>query len=344
MNFRKTILMGAVAMGIIGAAGAGGVLLAGRQNTTVVRRADSSETARTESSVSAESDSAGTDNYIKDTFDGSVTYEGVKYEVNTAIDTVLFLGIDSSDQSREGIGIDEGGRSDTIILFAIDNENKVITPLEINRDTMVNVDIYDNDGNYLAQGLQHLTMQYSYGNTPSKASNLIKEKVSDLLCRTRIDSVISLTMEGIEPMVDSMGGVTLQLQTDETEIDPTYTKGTIVHLDGAAAFDFVHTRDIETRGSNESRMSRQTQFMLAFFQTIKETGDSIIETMEEAGGDYLYEDIDADTMKHFTEYDRADKVYTLPGDSVEGKLHDEFYVDENKLTELVLELFYKRAE
>ncbi|MCR4902543.1 MAG: LCP family protein [Butyrivibrio sp.] len=343
MDFRKAILMGAVAIGIIGAAGAGGVFLAGRQNATVVRRAESSQVAQTESSAATQSDSAGTENYVKDTFDGSVTFEGVKYEVNTAIDTVLFLGIDSSDQSREGIGIDEGGRSDTIILFVIDNENEVITPLEINRDTMVNVDIYDNDGNYLAQGLQHLTMQYSYGNTPSKAGNLTKEKVSDLLCRTRIDSVISLTMEGIEPMVDSIGGVTLQLQTDETEIDPSYTKGAIVHLDGAAAFDFVHTRDIETRGSNESRMSRQTQFMLAFFQTIKGSGESIIETMEEAGGEYLYEDIDADTMQHFTEYDKAGEVLTLPGESVEGKLHDEFYVDENKLTELVMQLFYKKA-
>ena len=338
MNIRKMILLCAIGVGVTGIAGIGGFLFASKQNN-VVRRADA------DSSISSDASSEASSNgLIKDSFDGSVTYNGVRYEYNTAIDTVLFLGVDNSDQSREGIGITEGGRSDAIILFVIDNENKFITPLEISRDTMVSVDIYDNDGNYLTQGIEQLTMQYSYGTSPRNACNLTKEKISDLLFRTRIDSVVSLTMDGIAPVVDAIGGVTLTLTTDETDIDPSYTEGATIHLDGEAATEFVHTRDTSMRGSNNDRMSRQTQFMLALFQTITKNGNSVLETMESAAADYLYEDIDADTMKHFTEYDYSGTVLTLPGENVAGDLHDEFYVDGDKLTEIVLDLFYKEAE
>ena len=336
IKMKNKFLLAILAATMILVAGVGGFLLSSHRTGNVVRRAE----VQSSKDISLEDN---TEIYTRDSFDGSISYNGKRYEKNTAIDTILFLGIDNSDLSREGIGIDEGGRSDTIILFVIDNENRTITPLEINRDTMVNVDIYDNDGNYLTQGIEQLTMQYSYGDNPKKASNLTKEKISDLLCRTRIDGVISLTMDGIEPIVDSIGGVTLKLLSDETNLDPSYVQGAVIHLDGTAAKDFVHKRDTEIRGSNMERMSRQTQFMIALFQCMKEKGSDIVETMEEAAGDYLYEDIGADSMSHFIEYDYAGTVLTLPGENKTEGLHDEFYVDENKLTEIVLDLFYKES-
>ena len=311
---------------------------------TIANNKNAEAVKRMEGSSADEATVAGASRpYERDSFDGSILYGDNRYEANSHIDTVLFLGIDSSSQEREGVGITEGGRSDTIILFVIDNDKQLITPLEINRDTMVDVDIYDNDGNYLAQGVEQLTMQYAYGNTPQKASNLTREKVSDLLGRKRIGSVISLTMDGIEPIVDSIGGVKLTLQSDETDIDPSYTAGKTIHLDGATAKAFVHNRDVEVRGSNISRMSRQTQFMLAMFQTIKSQGSSIVETMEDAAGDYLYEDIDADSVDHMTHYDYSGEVLSLPGENVESGIHDEFYVDDDKLTELILDLFYIKS-
>lgn len=353
MNGRNKKNIYTIAICILLLVGIGLVLIATRDTNDYVQR--SNDIIQAEDNVQTSADITQEENTLEvdivepdmpmtDAFDGSVTYKGKKYEVNRNLDKVLFLGVDNSDLSREGAGIDEGARSDTIILFLLDNDTETITPLEINRDTMVDVDIYDNDGKYISQGEMQLTMQYSYGDDARKASSLTKEKVSDLLGRTRINSVISLTMDGIEPIVDSIGGVTLKLLSDETEIDPSYKEGTIIHLDGASAEDFVHLRDLERRGSNEERMSRQTQFMLAMFQTIKAQGNSVIETMEDAAGDYLYKDIDADTLSHFAQYEYAGDVYTLPGTIVAGNLHDEFYVDDEKLTELILDLFYKEAQ
>jgi LCP family protein required for cell wall assembly len=346
MNMRNTFINSAFVIGAIVIAGVSGFILAQRQNANVVRR--SQETAIVDDSLprtqeyqqsSYEDISGGS----RDRFDGSITFKGEKYEVNTAVDKVLFLGIDQSDQTRKGIGIQEGGRSDAIILFAIDNERKAITPLEINRDTMVQVDIYDNSGEFLTRGEEQLTMQYSYGDSPRKASNLTREKVSDLLGRTRIDSVVALTMDGIEPVVDSIGGVVMKLETDETDFSPSYTKGAVINLDGPSAKAFIHDRDVTVRGSNIARMNRQTQFMLALFKNIHEKGGEVLTTMEEAAGDYLYEDIDADSMDHFADYEFDGEVVTLPGENVEGTLHDEFYVDEEGVMEVVLKLFYKKA-
>lgn len=337
MDKKKIYMMIAAAVIVIGIAVFAGAKLSEVNKTTSITRKTDSENGSTTESTDEDSD------FIRDSFDGSVTYKGQRYEINTRIDTVLFLGIDTSDQTREGIGIDEGGRSDTIILFVIDNEKQQITPLEINRDSIVDVDIYDNEGNYLTTGKEQLTMQYAYGRDTIQACNLTREKVSDLLGRTRIDSVISLTMEGIEPIVDSIGGVTLQLEDDQTVLDPSYTKGAIVTLDGQRAYDFVHTRDVTIRGSNMERMSRQTQFMMALFNTIHGKGSSFIETMENSAGDYLYQDIDADSIDHLASYDYSGNVLTLPGENVAGAIHDEFYIDDKKLLEVVLELFYKKV-
>ena len=338
MNNKGKIILGALILVII--------LFAVVTHETISHNSKADSVKRSDSYIQEEEEKpevAGARRLTRDSFDGSLTFDGIKYEANSHIDTVLFLGIDSSNQEREGVGISEGGRSDTIILFVIDNDKELITPLEINRDTMVDVDIYDNEGNFLAKGTEQLTMQYSYGNTPQKACNLTREKVSDILGRKRISNVISLTMDGIEPIVDAIGGVTLQLQTDETDIDPSYTEGATITLDGAAAKDFVHTRDVETRGSNISRMSRQTQFMIAMFQTIRSQGSSVVETMENAAGDYLYEDIDADSIDHMTSYDYSGEVLNLPGENVEGPLHDEFYLNDDEVTGLILDLFYIRS-
>ncbi|WP_026524037.1 LCP family protein [Butyrivibrio sp. MB2005] len=351
MKKREVLVLAIIFVCVILFTGIGGFLISERRNNNVVRKSDS---AVAEPADKNEEDDAGTTDekdesdvkpevYTRDSFDGSIIYQGKRYEKNTAIDTVLFLGIDNSNQSREGVDLAEGGRSDTIILFAIDNENKIIAPLEINRDSMVDVDIYDNDGNYLAQGFEQLTMQYSYGKSAREACNLTKNKISDLLCRTRIDGVISLTVDGIKPIVDQIGGVDLKLETDETQLDPSYCKGAFVHLDGASARDFVHIRDAEVRGSNIERMSRQTQFMLAMFQKIRMQGGSVIEEMEDAAGDNLYEDVNADILTHFTDYEYSEEILMLPGENKTDGIHDEFYIDENKLTEMILKLFYMES-
>ena len=36
--------------------------------------------------------------------------------------------------------------------------------------------------------------------------------------------------------------------------------------------------------------------------------------------------------------------YSLPGENQKGKFHDEFIVDQDKLTELVLKLFYEEEK
>lgn len=345
VNIRKIFVYGVFSVVAIGTVGIGGFVFARRQNINIVRRnpgnvvvEDSS--SQTDSSSDDFEDILGAQ---KNRFDGSMIYNGDKYEVNTAVDKVLFLGIDQSDQKREGIGIQDGGRSDIIILFVIDNEKRTITPLEINRDTMVQVDIYDNKGKFLSRGEKQLTMQYSYGDNPRRASNLTKEKISDLLGRTRIDSVVALSMDGIEPIVNSIDGVVMKLETDETNISPEYTKGAVIHFDGASAKKFVHDQDVSAKGSNIDRMNRQTRFMLALFRNIQEKGGEILQTMEDAAGDYLYEDIDADSMDHFTDYEFTGEIMTLPGENVEGALHDEFYAYEEGVMETVLKLFYKKV-
>ena len=57
---------------------------------------------------------------------------------------------------------------------------------------------------------------------------------------------------------------------------------------------------------------------------------------------YIETDLDADTMKDLASYTMADKSYTMPGTSIEGKTHDEFYVDDDAFVPILLELYYNK--
>ena len=59
--------------------------------------------------------------------------------------------------------------------------------------------------------------------------------------------------------------------------------------------------------------------------------------------DYLITDITADDIETLSTYE-LDKTIIVPGEEVAGEKHDEFYVDDDALYKIIVELFYKPVE
>ncbi len=271
----------------------------------------------------------------------TVIYNGKTYSRKSDVNTILFLGIDREADSDLKDVAGGGGCADTIMLMFADENSKNIDILEISRDTITEVDVYNFDRDYLYSGDMQLCLQYSFSDSAKRGSLLTRDTVSQLLFGTEIDSYCSLTTKGLADIVDVMGGIELTFDQDYTYIDPAYTEGATIKMNSAEVDTFVRYRDTDTVGSNNDRMSRQAWFIKELIGVIKHSDCSIADLYTAAGSE-LCSDMDAETMALFADYS-INSIKTVPGNSKAGELHDEFYPDMIALRELLIGYLYEET-
>lgn len=275
----------------------------------------------------------------------TVEVDGVRYRLKDSLQTILFLGADDGGSAVPGVAPGEGRRADTILLFLLDNAQKEIRLLAVSRDTMADVDVYEANGRYAYTAPTHINMQYFYGDSPSRSCYLMKRAVSRLLYGMRMDSCLSLNAQGIVTIVDFLGGLTITMPEDYTQIDPRYQAGASLTLTGEETERLLRYRDTSVHGSNEARVERQTRLVKALVEKLQaNTSVARLEELLDSAGRDVYSDLDAETLKRLVSYRLNPETLTLPGTLVEGANHDEFHVDEAALRRLVIELFYQPVE
>ena len=280
----------------------------------------------------------GTD--MQDSMERTIVQDGGTWRYNTRLRTVLFMGVDTRAGAENKIGIGNNGRSDTLLLFVIDPDNERIQLITVSRDTMTKVDVYDKDRNYLFSGKMQLTMQYSFGDSASRSCQLVKKKVSELLYDLPISYYCSLTLDGILAASDLLGGITLTLEDDWTDIDPTYTAGSTITLKGDSLERFLRYRDTEVSGSNDVRMARHGWFIRQLFGQMGKLGSTGVDMLLNKLDPYLETDMDGDTIKQLTKFQFSDEILKVPGQTIAGKAHDEYYVDDEACRQMILDVFY----
>ncbi|MCD8355072.1 MAG: LCP family protein [Clostridia bacterium] len=277
----------------------------------------------------------------------TIYYRGKTYRYNSDLMNVLFLGIDTSDeitlQDMPGLA----GQSDCIFILSANRKEETVHLLQISRDTMTEVDLFDVSGNYLTSIQAQIATQYAYGNGEQSSCWAAKKTISELLYSLPIDAYISMNLEGISKMNDAVGGVTLTLTQDATEIDSSFRKGNTVTLNGEQAEAFVRYRDINVSGSNQDRMERQMQYLPALLQAARNavgsSGD-YYKTFYHVLEPYTVTDLSAEQMNQLAAYDFLEnEVETVPGTLQAGTEYDEFYVDDNELYALIIDLFYQEV-
>ena len=282
---------------------------------------------------------------VEDTTDwSSITYQGEQWNRNRRLKTVLFLGIDKKAQVQSHSLIGTGGRADTVLLFVMDPDSRTTKILQISRDTILPVDVYNEDRELLYTGEMQINMQYAFGESAARSCFLMKKKISELLYGVPVDSCCAVTIDGMVSIVDALGGVPLTLEEDWTDIDPAYTAGASVTMDGRAVERFVRYRDTAEVGSNDVRMERQAWFFTKLLSILKKRGSAELIDLLDQAGDGVYTDMDAETMKDFTKYSLGSDPVKLPGETRRGELHDEYSLNEGALRELILNTFYTKAE
>ena len=276
-------------------------------------------------------------------------YNGTAYAKREDLETVLLLGVDKFEgETPEGYVNNQ--QTDFLLLLVMDKQNETCTPIQLNRDTMTQIQILGVTGEPAGTFTGQLALAHTYGSGEEDSCENTVLAVSNLLYGMEIDHYVSLTMDGVALLNDLVGGVTVEVLDDFSGIDESLVQGETVTLQGQQALTYVRSRGGMEDSSNLHRMERQRQYLAALQQQLKAavqqedgfTLDALLQLNEYMVSDCTVEQLSAlaDNMAHY----QVSDILTTPGDAQEGEEFMEFTVDEAALQQLVMDVFYEPVE
>ena len=204
----------------------------------------------------------------------SIEIDGKTYVYKDGIETVLVIGLDAFGKAEPNDSYNNDRQADLIVLLVLDRHEKTCTAIQINRDTMTNVPILGITGQQIGITNQQISLSHTYGNGGIDSCHNVAVTVSRMLYDLPIDSYVSMTMDGIKTLNDLVGGVTLTVLDDFTGVDDTLIKGETVTLMGDHALNYVRSRSNLEDSTNVRRMTRQRQYMEAFYEQGKKCAEN----------------------------------------------------------------------
>lgn len=276
-----------------------------------------------------------------------VYYKGERYEFNTRIATILFMGIDKREMETGAIA-GTGGQADALYLLTYDTTTGKIKILCLNRDSMTDISRYDEAGVYYDTSEAQLCLAYAYGDGQQLSAENQVTAVERFIYNVPINAYYAIDLSALKILNDDIGGVTLTPQYTFK----SFTKGLEITIKGDMAEEFVRYRDYTLLDDNLRRMACQRQYINAF-------ANQIVPAIK---NDYsvpmkLYEDTSQYTVTNISASDLTYLASTLALKysgieliTTTGEYKDvpddefaQFIVDKTDLFETVLDLFYVKS-
>ena len=277
-----------------------------------------------------------------------VEYKGETYKYNDHLSNYLFLGIDTREAVDTYQSQADAGQADAIFLVSMDRATEKIKVLFIPRDSMTRIEVFNPYGQSLGETTDHLNIQYAFGDGKEKSCELMKTAVSDMLDGLPIQGYCSMNMDGISVITDFVGGIQLTIPDDSlADVNPEYKKGAVVDITGETAEQFVRYRDIDKTQSALVRQERQKTFLQALVQ----------KAQEKAGEDAGFVTGLYDSVKSYTVTNMGNDIFakllaasqngitdteSVPGEGTHGENFDEYHIDEDALSDLIISMFYEK--
>lgn len=284
--------------------------------------------------------------------EGDFRFEGIHYRYNDDILTFLFLGIDKMTEVKPVKSGIDGGQSDAIFLLVLNPDNKQMTVIGIPRDTMTDVEAYNEDGDYWGPIKAQLALQHGYGDGAKLSCERTRDTVSKLLYGLPIHGYCAINMGAIPLLNDAVGGIDVEALETMNFSSFRVEKGQALHLEGMDAYHYLHDRDINTHYTAGGRLQRQKQYLVAYaakaMGVLKENPTFAI-SLYGTLSKYMVTDISVDEVGYLAtqvigySFD-GDDMHVLEGETVIGEKYEEFYLNDDALYRLMLDVFYEKIE
>lgn len=152
--------------------------------------------------------------------------------------SVLLMGVDTGEEGRT-----DQGRSDTMMVMTVNPNTNQTTIASIPRDTYVEIP---------GAGMDKINHAYAFGGT-SLAVNTVQN-----LFNMPIDFYVSVNMEGLQQMVDALGGITIAPAMSFSQGGYSFTEGQPTLMNGDMVLSYVRMRYEDPEG-DYGRQARQRQ-------------------------------------------------------------------------------------
>lgn len=277
-----------------------------------------------------------------------VNYNGTTYQYRNGLTTILLMGIDNDESSGiRPTGMRNGGQADFLILLVIDANERTVTPIQIERDTMSEITILGILGKEAGTRTTQICLSHGFGDGKDQSCKLTRDAVSKLLLGTEIDFYIAVNMSAISTINELLGGITVTLKDDFTSLDPTMIKGRTLTLVGEQAEYYVRNRMGIGIGTNEARMARQREYLnsaLVLLQSKLDNDSMFVDHLLDSLGDGMLTNMKRgriiNELYGSKDYKKC-AIITPYGEYIVGKDgFMEFHADEAALEALVIKTFF----
>lgn len=290
-------------------------------------------------------------------YEETIDYNGHTYKYNEDVFSIAFLGIDQR-QMKSVLDVDFVGAADADIVLTVDTKTGKAKVIAIPRDTMVDINVYSESNILLRTDHAQLCLAYAYGDGMENSCKNSLTSISRILYNVPIQKYFALDLDGIAPLNDAIGGVTIDKSLYAFK-DRNIKVGDKVVLKGDMAESYVRTRDLDSTQASLNRTDRQVQYIKAYASQavpaiIRDFG--IVSNLYNTASEYSQTNLTLSNATYMASLLLSKGVtdfetYTLKGEMKEGKdskfadiVHAEFYPDKDYLMETVLDVFYTQVD
>lgn len=276
-----------------------------------------------------------------------IEYNGITYTLRPHLETYLFMGIDVDGPAKGNKSYSGGGQADVQLVLVVDNASQTWQVLQINRDSMVDVQVLGMTGEVLQTQTAQIATAHAYGDGTERSCRNAVTAVSNMLGGKTIDGYLALNMDAVAILNDMVGGVPVTITSDFTMVDPNLHEGETVTLQGQQALTFVRSRKNVDDETNLSRMKRQRQYLTALEEKMSQQDEEFAIRAYDAVSDYMVTDMGSGTVA-----DLGEKMKTyeqLPLLTIAGKSGTDeegsatYSLDQDSLQQTIVALFYEKS-
>lgn len=276
-----------------------------------------------------------------------IEYNGIMYTPRPQLETYLLMGIDVEGPAKGNRSYSGGGQADVQLLLVVDNTNQTWQVLQINRDSMVEVQVLGMTGEVLQTQTAQIATAHAYGDGTERSCRNAVTAVSNMLGGKTIDGYMSLNMDAVAILNDMVGGVPVTITSDFTDIDPSLQEGETITLQGQQALAFVRSRKGVDDETNLSRMGRQRQYLAALEEKMAQQDEEFVIRAYDAVSDYMVTDMGSGTVAELGEKMKTYEelpFLTIAGESGTDEEGSATYtLDQDSLQQAIMSLFYERT-
>lgn len=296
--------------------------------------------------------------------DDWVAIDGKIYSYDSSRINLLVLGVDKDGKINMEPDYENwlSGQTDAIFVVSIDPSDREISMIGIPRNSMIHVDVYDGEEHIARTIFDQICLQYPYAGGAAHGLEKTTDAVSSLLYHLPIHGTVVIGYDAVVRVNDMAGGVDVVALESLSTSFGSYQEGENLHLEGEYVLAYVRGRNTSAVGSPTMRLERQKQYLAALADKVKgeiKKNPLLFKEMYNAVSGYMNTDIGVDELIYLAvqaagyQFSMED-IYLLPGEDrvvpiIEdgketGDFYDDLYLDEEKLKEIVISVFYKEVK